>query len=475
MTFALNWIASRWIPRTLCVILITLLVAGCDESSEKMDWSPDGAQAAVLLRGELHLSDAAGVLSSPLAREVSQATWLPDGNGLVCIRSLYPETWKEAALLLSSDEVATLEQLAFALMGFLESAIEVTDGNFDEIGDKFFAPLKIDSSEKLAAVLACLSHTQAKPLKKLIGKATKKQREQIEKEFSDIRKIRLQELFTVRLDANHSADIRSLLCTADALAEARPSPNARSIAFVRESVLHLIALDDKTTPFNTSNSVIGSIAWSQNSGAVLFASPISKWDAGKNNLSAITRLDVSWEAPEWKMGENVIIAQICSAHPPRIRILPDGRVLFSSLEIGFPFSKRTPPVSSFFVAPTSPEENEPVKKLPCRADLLPADLSAYALSPDGKQLALVDNETDAVRLVSLESGEVKTIWPKNRGKSRTLPAWRGASELFFVALPNAESVRPEWMQWSTEGGARAFSGHWQAEDLAPLLSVPAQE
>jgi hypothetical protein len=107
--------------------------------------------------------------------------------------------------------------------------------------------------------------------------------------------------------------------------------------------------------------------------------------------------------------------------------------------------------------------------------LLPADLSAYALSPDGKQLALVDNETDAVRLVTLESGEVKTIWPKNRGKSRTLPAWRGASELFFVALPNAESVRPEWMQWSAEGGARAFSGHWQAEDLAPLLSVPAQE
>jgi hypothetical protein len=459
----------------LCSVLITLLIIGCDENSEKLEWSPDGTHAAVLLRGELRLSDAAGVLSSPLAREVSHATWLPDGNGLVCIRSLYPETWKEASSLLSSDEVTTLEQLAFALMGFLESAIEATDGSFDEIGDKFFTPLKIDSSEKLAAVLACLSHTQAKPLKKLIGKANKKQREQIEKEFAEIRKIRLQELFTLRLDANHFADIRSLLCTADSLSEARPSPNARSVAFVRESVLHLTTLDDKTTPFNTSNSVVGSIVWSPNSGSVLFASPISKWDAGKNNLSAITRLDVSWDAAEWKMGETVTIAQICSGYPPRVRVLPDGRVLFSSLEIGFPFSERTPPLSSFFIAPTSPEDKEPVKKLACRADLLPADLSAYALSPDGKRLALVASETDAVRIVTLDSGEVTTIWPKNRGKSRTLPAWRGSAELFFVALPNAGTVRPEWMQWSADSGAKIFSGHWEAEDLAPLLSVPAQE
>lgn len=475
MTPPLTWLAVSWIPRTLCVILITLLFTGCDESTEKMEWSPDGTHAAVLLQGDLRLSDAAGVLSAPLARDVSQATWLPDGTGLVCIRSLYPETWKEASSILSSEEGVMLEQLAFSLMGFLESAIEVTDGNFDDIGDKFLTPLKIDSSERLAAVLACMSHTQAKPLKKLIGKATKKQREQLEKEFSDIRKIRLQELFTVRLDANHSADIRRLLCTADALSEARPSPNARSVAFGRESVLHLIALDDTTPPFNTASPVIGSIAWSQNSGSVLFASPTSKWDAGKNNLSSITRLDVSWEAAGWKMGENVTIAQICSGYPPRIRVLPDGKLIFSSLEIGFPFSQRTPPSSSFFVAPTSPEDKEPIKKLPCRADWLPADLSAYALSPDGKRLALVDTETDAVRLVTLESGEVETIWPKSRGKSRTLPAWRGSAELFFVALPNAGTVRPDWMQWSADGGARVFSGHWEGEDLAPLLSVPAQE
>ena len=475
MNAPLTSLAFSWMPRTLCAVLIALLITGCDESMERMEWSPDGTHAAVLLRGELRLSDASGVLSTPLARDVSQATWLPDGNGLVCIRSLYPETWKEAASMLSSEEVITLEQLAVVLMGFLERAIDVADGNFNEIGDKFFAPLKIDSSEKLAAVLACMSHTQAKPLKKLIGKAPKKQREQIEKEFTDIRKIRLQELFTVRLDANHSADIRSLLCTTDALSEARPSPNARSVAFARESVLHLITIDDKTPPFNTSYPVIGSIAWSQDNSSILFASPTCKWDAGKNNLSSITRLDVSWNAAEWKMGESVAITQICSGYPPRVRVLPNGRLLFSSLEIGFPFSQRTPPSSSFFVATTSPEDKEPVKKLPVRADLLPADVSAYALSPDGKRLALVDHETDAVRLVTLESGEVETIWPKSQGKSRTLPAWRGSVELFFVALPNASSVRPEWMQWSADGGSRVFSGHWEGEDLAPLLSVPAQE
>ena len=475
MNFLFTKLKFGWTPRAVWMALMLLLFTGCDESAEKMEWSPDGTQAAVLLRGDLRLSDPAGVLSTPIAHGVSHATWLPDGSGLVCIRSQYPANWKEASSMLASEEVSTLEQLAFALMGLLENAIEVTDGNFDEIGDKFFAPLKIDSSEKLAAVLACLSHTQSKPLKKLIGRAAKKQREQIEKEFSDIRKIRLHELFIARFDSNHSVDTRVLLCTADALGDARPSPNAKSIAFTRESVLQLVSLEDQPVLFNTSSPVIGGLAWSQNSGSVFFASPTSKWDSGKNNLSTVIRRDVVWEAGECKVGEDVIIAQICSADPPRVRVLPDDRLIFQSLEIGFPLAQRAQTPNGFFVVSANPEDKERIKKIPARADLLPGDLSAYSVCPDGKRLALVDHESDAVRVVNIDSGEIKTIWPKGRGKSRTIPAWRGSKDLFFVALPNPNVVRPEWMQWSADAGARVFSAHWETEDLAPLMSVPVQE
>ena len=467
--------APSRIARVVFAIALTLLFTGCDETLEKMEWSPDGKQAAVLLRGDLCLSDAAGVLSAPLVSDIACATWLPDGSGLIGVRSLHPESWKEAVALLSSEEATNLEHLALAFIGLLEGALEASDGSFDEIADRFLAPLKIDSSEKLAAVLACVSHTQAKPLKKLIGKAPKKQREQLERDFSEIRQIRLEQLFAVRFDGNHSADLRSFLCTTDALSEARPSPDGRAAAFVREGTLQIIALEDGAKPFNTSQPVIGSIAWGREGKSVVFAAPTSKWEPGKNNLSTVTRIEVAREADEWKAAEPVKIAEICSNYLPRVRVLPDGSLIFASLEISFPSVPSAPSASSFFVIAESSGDKKPMQKIKSEEGLLPADLSGFAPSPDGKRLAVVDGEGDAVRLLTLETGSVETVWPKSRCKSRTLPAWRGSGELFFIALPKGAVARPEWMQWSAEGGARVFSGHWEEAGLTPLLFVPPPE
>lgn len=463
------------ITRTLFAVTLTLLLSGCDETLEKMEWSPDGTRAAVLLQGDLCLSDAAGVLSTPLAGDVTAATWLPDGSGLLGVRSLHPESWKDAVTLLSNEEATALEQLALAFIGLLEGALEASDGSFDEIADRFLAPLKIDSSEKLAAVLACVSHTQAKPLKKLIGKAPKKQREQLERDFSEIRQIRLQQLFTVRFDGSHSADLQSFLCTTDALSEARPSPDGRSVAFVREGTLQILALEAGAKPFNASQSVIGSIAWGRDGKSVVFAAPTSKWEPGKNNISTITRIEFAREADAWKPGEPVQIAQICSNYLPRIRVLPEGSLVFASSEISFPSLQSSTPKSSFFTISESSGDKKPMRKIKSDAGLLPADLSNFAPSPDGKRLAVVSSEDDAVCLLTLETGSVETVWPKNRCKSRTLPAWRGAGELFFVALPKGAVARPEWMQWTAEGGARVFSGHWEEAGLTPLLFVPPPE
>jgi hypothetical protein len=461
--------------RNVFAMILALLLCGCDETLEKMEWSPDGTQAAVLLRGDLCLSDAAGVLSTPLAGDVISATWLPDGSGLIGVRSLHPESWKDAVALLSNEEATTLEQLALAFIGFLEGALEANDGSFDEIADRFLAPLKIDSSEKLAAVLACVSHTQSKPLKKLIGKAPKKQREQLEGDFSEIRQIRLQQLFTVRCDGNHSADLRSFLCTTDALSEARPSPDGRSAAFVREGTLHLLALEAGAKPFNASQSVIGSIAWGRDGKSVVFAAPTSKWESGKNNLSTVTRIEAAREADEWKSAEPVKIAQICSPYLPRIRVLPDGSLIFASSEISFPNLPSASSESSFFILTEGSGDKNPMRKIKCDVGALPADLSGFAPSPDGKRLAVVDGESDAVRLLTIGTGSVETIWPKHRCKSRTLPAWKGPEELFFVALPKGAVARPEWMQWSADGGARVFSSHWEEAGLSPLLFVPPPE
>jgi hypothetical protein len=171
----------------------------------------------------------------------------------------------------------------------------------------------------------------------------------------------------------------------------------------------------------------------------------------------------------------VKIAQICSPYLPRVRVLPDGSLIFASVETSFPSLPSAHSESSFFVVSPGSEGKKPMKKIKCDGGLLPADLSSFAPSPDGKQLAIVDGEGDAVRLLTVETGSVQTVWPKDRCKSRTLPAWRGARELFFVGLPKEAVARPEWMQWSAEGGARVFSGHWEEAGLTPLLFVPPPE
>jgi hypothetical protein len=189
----------------------------------------------------------------------------------------------------------------------------------------------------------------------------------------------------------------------------------------------------------------------------------------------VTRIEVAREADQWKAAEPVKIAQICSPYLPRVRVLPDGSLIFASVETSFPSLTAAPSESSFFTIAKSFGEREPMRKIKCDGGLLPADLSRFAPSPDGKQLAIVDGEGDAVRVLTLETGSVETVWPKNRCKSRTVPAWRGPGELFFVALPKGAVARPEWMQWSAEGGARVFSSHWEEAGLAPLLFVPPPE
>jgi hypothetical protein len=226
-------------------------------------------------------------------------------------------------------------------------------------------------------------------------------------------------VFAVRFDGSHSADLQSFLCTADALSEARPSPDGRSAAFVREGALQVITLEAGGKPFNTSQPVVGSIAWEKAGKSVIFAAPTSKWEPGKNNLSTVTRIELAREAEEWKAAEPVKVAQICSSYLPRIRVLPDGSLIFASSEINFPSLQSSTPKSSFFTISESSGDKKPMRKIKSDAGQLPADLSNFAPSPDGKRLAVVDGEGDAVRVLTLETGSVETVWPKNRCKSRT--------------------------------------------------------
>jgi hypothetical protein len=101
---------------------------------------------------------------------------------------------------------------------------------------------------------------------------------------------------------------------------------------------------------------------------------------------------------------------------------------------------------------------------------LPGDLSAFAASPDGRFVAVVESGTDVVAVLELATGRVKIVSPLHSGwKSRLIPAWRNSRELTFAGLPSATGTRPELILWQADAPQRVLSKDWPERVVAPWL------
>jgi hypothetical protein len=152
---------------------------------------------------------------------------------------------------------------------------------------------------------------------------------------------------------------------------------------------------------------------------------------------------------------------------PVLQVLPDGRVLFASQPASLPLagavSELTPRL--YVIA----ADGKSVQPVPTSPGDLPADLGYFVASPDGRLVAVVESETDAVAVVEVDSGRTHIIsQPHPRWRCRTIPAWKSATELSFAALHGA-GAEPKWMLWTEGGGIRCISEKWPATATAKWL------
>jgi hypothetical protein len=114
----------------------------------------------------------------------------------------------------------------------------------------------------------------------------------------------------------------------------------------------------------------------------------------------------------------------------------------------------------FFILDAA-KTNAPLTEVTLKEGSLPADLNSFAVSPDGRFIAIVETETDVVAVFELATGKVEIISPAHKGlKSRLIPAWRNNRELTFAALPETSAKRPELMIWEAGSQPRALSKDW---------------
>jgi hypothetical protein len=107
--------------------------------------------------------------------------------------------------------------------------------------------------------------------------------------------------------------------------------------------------------------------------------------------------------------------------------------------------------------------------VPSAPGALPQDLAAFAPSPDGHRIAIVEGGSDSVAVLDVATGALEIVSPKRGWKSRILPAWRGASELYFAALPETASTRPELLRWRRGSALQVVSQGWPNETASILL------
>jgi len=430
-----------------CVALLALLLAGGCRVEERMVWSPDGSRAAVLLPQGLCLMDPNGTLSSPVANNVTAAAWLPNGQGLVLRREISVTNWTDAVRLLPPAEIATVESLARGMIDVMKGALAAAGGDASAVDEKFFKPLHIEMSEYLSAILLCLRDTRPAELRQAVQGVR-----DWEKMLSEPVEVKANELSILQLAGNST---RVLERTIQELGEAHPSPDGRAVAFLRRSTLSVAPLDGGTNRVCVAENVVGDFDWTPDGKALVYAVRLhEKWEANAVNLVRIERRAVE--------GEALPLASASVAFLPRVRCLTDGRVLFASLALQLPAPANAAQEARFYLV----DPAQRIETVPSPAGALPAELGSFALSPDGRQVAVVESGSDVVAVLDLASGALEVVSPKRNGKCRTLPSWRNANELYFAALPQA---RPEWLRWTKGNAPHVISRQWTDESVKNLI------
>jgi hypothetical protein len=458
--------------QTFCMSLLAagavLLAAGCDEVEDRVSWSPDGSRAIVRAGNTLCLLDTNGRLSCGIAEDIAAAAWLPDSHGLVLLQSIDVTSWSEARRLLPPEEVAEAEALAKGLPALLRAGLAMADGVSTNMWDVFGKQFKVERPEIFFAAALCAHDTQSNALHQ--AAQTARDYEKLRADIEGIPTNKVTEIVVVSLgNGTETNASRTIVRSIVEIQQPRASSTAKSVAFIRGGSLELAPLGGSTNRLIVAEKVVGEYDWTPDGRTLVYAVHTGeKWESGgpvrierRTVLGSKSELDTNNPAEP--------LAIDVATFAPRIRCLRDGRILFAGNQQSLPSSAAASQEARLYILDPAQGTNAVPVTIPSPAGALPQDLAAFAPSPDGRQIAIVESGSDAVAVLDVATGAVEVVSPKHGWKSTVLPAWRNGNELYFGALPQASSSRPELLRWSKGSAPQVVSKSWSDEAAGMLL------
>jgi hypothetical protein len=425
---------------------------------------------------------------------VKTVSWLPDGSGFVCQREQKCKTWAEARALISEEEAAAVERMAPVVLPLLQAAVHISENakSLDNVMSEL--PMK-DSKQLSAAVLLAYQNDPAALEKVLM--TLPEGRQIVEGLKGDEAGFEVSELCVLKLEAGKATGARSLtrsLLKPALMPKVSPTDQVVACLVLDEkedtAALEVLPLDGGPA-LVVSQYVSGAFDWMPDGRTLVFMAPIGEKD---EKLQSIYRITVVQEngalmtkpsdlSSPTQLGAPAPLATGIMLSRPLLQVLPDGRVLFASQPASLPLAGAVPEPSPRLYLISADGKN--VKQVRTTPGDLPADLGYFVASPDGKFVAVVESETDAVAVVEIESGKTRIVSePHPNWHCETMPAWRSANELTFAAL-HGSAKEPKLMSWSETAGLRCISEKWpatatsdwlkykeSAKESAPVIAKP---
>lgn len=459
--------------QTVCrftlLTVVAALSAGCNVE-ECLWWSSDGSRAAVRTEAGLCLAGPDGTLSPPLATDVLAAAWMPDNRGIVVVRKTELRQWSDVVRLAPSAETVRAEAWASVFPEMVKSVRKLVGDDAEALNDKFEDLLKLGPDEIAGAALLCLRDKYSGALRESVQGLP--DGEKLVQELGEL-KTPVFELAVIKLTGSRvDGEPVVIERTLTELDQPRLAAGAPVVAYRRGQELVAVALQGDGKRMGIAAAVEGCFDWSPDGRSVAYAVRMAEhWESNSVNLARVERRAVVDAAGGIATGDPLVLATIASIHPPRVRCLPNGKLLVASVESRFPAAPDAQQETRFYLIDAA---GGAPAAIPTEAKALPMELAHFVPSPDGNWIAIVESGSDAVAVLSVATGALEVVSPNRGWKCRALPAWRGTEQLYFAALPDAAAKRPEWMSWSRGAKPRCFSGGWGEAAVSGLLEAPKQ-
>ena len=466
--------------KTKSILFAASLIAATLFSSclprERMAWSPNGKAAVVATRDGLVLTDAAGRTLGPITTDDGLSTqldgtfvWEHDGSALFLVTETKGLTWKEAAKLVPADEAAQVEALAKSIPLAIRAGREGLPAGEKKLEDVMQGFALGEQPLMLVAMRAAFE-SDPDTMKGLFAGLDE------EKEIVDalqgdqlaiiLCQIRRQPMAAGKVDGAASILLTSLL----PFGQLALSPDGNRLAFTRKSgetssIEHIaVKTKDATAPVVVyPNLGAHTFVWSADSSRLFVARLLDK-------ELPLGRIESVSATPGADARDPRVLAEGMMADPPSLAVLPDDSVLFPTSPVSYPITGTSPrPAPAFHrVSP----DGASITRVPTADGALSADLRFFAVSPDGRHVAIVESGSTTVATLDLNSGEVKLVAEPSAGwKCLTRPAWRNNSEFTYAAEKEGQ---PVVMLHSLESGSKPWGEGFPDGAFSEWLEPPEE-